>query len=226
MRDFEKLFNEWAPVYDDTVYQNQGEYDEVFEGYDDILDEVVRHIPTEAKKVLEFGVGTGNLTQRLIQRGLDVIGVEPSEEMRKQVLKKGIPLDLRAGDFLNIPVQETVDAIVSTYAFHHLTFEEKRQALEQMSSLLASSGRIIFADTAYKDEQAKREILSRVREQNKRSLLEDLETEYYELLPDLEHAFEGAGFTVRFQQLNRFVWLMTARKMVSQAGKKLIFSTR
>lgn len=210
MRDFQKLFNEWAPVYDETVYHDQGEYNEVFEGYEDILDTVVRHVPAGAKTVLEFGVGTGNLSQRLLHNGYNVIGVEPSAEMRKQVLKKRMDIELREGDFLNIPVTETVDAIVSTYAFHHLTLSEKQQALERMKAVLAPDGHIVFADTAFKNEQAKQQIIRRVRAQNKNSLLEDLQTEYYELLQDLKHVFHSAGFTVQFSALNRFVWLMTA----------------
>jgi SAM-dependent methyltransferase len=39
-------------------------------------------LPGGARKVLDLGAGTGQLTRRLVARGLDVVAVEPSEGMR------------------------------------------------------------------------------------------------------------------------------------------------
>lgn len=212
-KDFQELFNQWAPVYDKTVYDQEGEYNEVFEGYVQILNQVVSHVPEKAEKVLEIGVGTGNLTQRLLYKGLNVIGIEPSAEMRKQVKQKGLSLDLREGSFLELPLQddEKVDVIVSSFAFHHLTLEEKNQSLAKMKEVLNEDGKLIFADTAYQSEETKQELLQRVSQQEKLNLLEDLKTEYYELIEDLQHLFQNQGFTFSAQQLNRFVWLIVGK---------------
>jgi putative AdoMet-dependent methyltransferase len=211
--DFTELFDQWAPVYDETVQDADGEYNEVFAGYDRILAEVVKHIPSGARDVLEIGVGTGNLSRKLIDAGFRVIGVEPSEQMRQQALAKQLNIDLREGHFLKLPLSddERVDAIVSTYAFHHLTLDEKKQALLAMKRLLRPRGVIVFADTCYESETSKAELFARVRRQNKENLLRDLETEFYELHEDLRRAFAEAGFTVAFAQMNLFVWLMLAR---------------
>jgi len=211
--DFTELFDAWAPVYDETVHDGEGEYGEVFAGYDRILEEVVRQIPAGMRDVLEFGVGTGNLSQKLAAAGFRVIGIEPSEQMRQQTLAKRLPIDLRDGHFLDIPLadHERVDAIVSTYAFHHLTLAEKKQALQHMKRLLRPNGAIVFADTCYEDEADKAAIFARVREQKRENLLRDLETEFYELHEDLRQAFAEAGFTVSFSRMNRYVWLMLAR---------------
>jgi putative AdoMet-dependent methyltransferase len=211
--DFTELFDQWAPVYDQTVYDQDGEYNEVFEKYDRILGEVVKRIPAEARDVLEIGVGTGNLSRKLLEAGFRLIGVEPSAEMRRQVKAKGLNIDLRDGHFLQLPLDqgEQVDAIVSTYAFHHLTLSEKREALLGMRNILRPNGVIVFADTCYESEEAKAKIIARVRDQGKQNLLRDLETEFYELHDDLRQAFQQAGFSVSFSPMNRFVWLMTAR---------------
>jgi putative AdoMet-dependent methyltransferase len=212
---FNDLFDEWAPYYDTTVQDSSGEYAEVFKGYEQILMHVVKNIPADAKTVLEFGVGTGNLSAKLLQAGFQVIGVEPSEQMRRQVIMKRIPMDLRTGHFLDVPIagNEKVDAIVSTYAFHHLTLAEKSEALQIMRSILKPNGSIIFADTCYADWESKRLILQQVKKEQKWNLLRDLETEYYEFIGDLQHLFVQQGFHVSFEQFNPFVWLMVAQRM-------------
>ena len=58
-REFIELFEDWADYYDDTVTGHDDEYREVFKGYEEILDRVVN---ISCGYVLEFGVGTGNLT--------------------------------------------------------------------------------------------------------------------------------------------------------------------
>lgn len=212
--DFNNLFDEWASSYDQTVYDTNGEYQEVFEGYDRILDEVVSHVPERSKIVMEIGVGTGNVTERLLAKGYQVIGVEPSAGMREEVRKKSLSFDLRDGHFLDLPLQpeEKVDAIVSSFAFHHLTLTEKAEAFRLMSQVLTEQGAIIFADTSYKNEQSKREIVDRVRTQKRWNLLRDLESEFYEQIEDLEAICRRVNFSVEWKQLNRFVWLLVAMK--------------
>lgn len=212
--DFNDLFDEWATSYDQTVYDTNGEYQEVFEGYDRILNEVVSRIPPQSKTVLEIGVGTGNVTERLLARGYQVIGVEPSQGMREAVQKKQLAFDLREGHFLDLPLQpnEKVDSIVSSFAFHHLTLTEKAEAIRLMSHVLTDLGTIVFADTCYRDEESKREIHERVRKQERWNLLHDLQTEFYEQIADLEGIFKQENFQVEWKQLNRFVWLFIAKK--------------
>jgi putative AdoMet-dependent methyltransferase len=211
---FNELFDEWAPYYDATIEDKTGEYAEVFERYEQILTSVVKNIPVDTKTVLEFGVGTGNLSVKLLQAGFQVIGVEPSEQMRRQVEMKRIPMALRNGHFLDVPLEESemVDAIVSTYAFHHLTLAEKSEALRIMRSVLKPKGVIIFADTCYADMAGKNFILQKVKKEQKWNLLRDLETEYYEFIEDMRNLFLQHGFQVRFEQLNPFVWLMAAKR--------------
>jgi len=211
--NFNELFDQWAKEYDQTVYDRHGEYNEVFEDYETILQQVIDGLPAAPATILEFGVGTGNLSAKLIEAGYKVIGVEPSDEMRKKVEQKGLQIDLRDGTFLNIPLatEERVDAIVSTYAFHHLTLSEKERAITLMKSFLNPHGRIVFADTAYENAEAKEAIFKRVEKQGRMNLLYDLNSEYYELIADLGQIFEKNGFVTEFSPLNRYVWLISAK---------------
>ena len=65
-REFLGIFTEWSSDYDDFVEGKDPEYQAVFEGYSTILKEIVRR---SGLNVLEFGIGTGNLTQELILAG-------------------------------------------------------------------------------------------------------------------------------------------------------------
>lgn len=209
-REFNELFDEWSHSYDETVTGHDPEYEEVFIDYDKILSTVAEK---STGTVLEFGVGTGNLTARLNNKGLNVFGIEPSEGMRaiaKQKLKNITILD---GDFLEFPqIDAKIDTIVSTYAFHHLTDEEKDKAIRKYSNLLNEGGRILFADTVFPTEEAKQEKIRESLKRNFHRLAEDLQREYYTTIPVLQHIFDKYGFEVSFTRLNPFVWLMDAKK--------------
>lgn len=210
-REFDELFNNWAPTYDETVMGNNIEYREVFLHYDEILDEVAsRAIGT----VLEFGVGTGNLTKRLIDRGHKVYGVEPSEEMRA-IAKQKIPgLQVWDGDFLNFPeINEPINSIVSSYAFHHLTDEEKSEAISIYAKMLKHGDKIVFADSIFEDEVALQEMIEQAKSKGYFNLLQDLETEYYSTITVFKKMFGDNGFEVSFKQMNNFVWVIEAVKM-------------
>src|SRR5690606_32491020 len=123
------------------------EYKEVFSHYENILQEVTDR---SFGNVLEFGPGTGNLTEKLLKKGLNVTGVEPSPSMRQIAVNKlGDQAEIIDGDFLNFELNKQVDTIVSTYAFHHLTDKEKGDAIANYGKLLAPGGKIVFADTMY-----------------------------------------------------------------------------
>ena len=163
--------------------------------------------------VVEFGVGTGNLTEKLIAAGREVYGIEPSRVMREMSKARFMHLELFDGDFLDFPdLPGKIDSIVSTYAFHHLTDDEKNTALALYSELLPENGRVIFADTAFINEEDRQERYRTVTKQGYKNLLEDLKREYYTTLDVLKELFQKNGFQVRFEKLNSYVWLMEAVK--------------
>lgn len=73
-------------------------------------------LPPAPRRVLDLAAGTGRLTERLVERGLDVVAVEPSDEMRAHV-----PADATAlpGTAEEIPLDNaSVDSVVVGQAFH------------------------------------------------------------------------------------------------------------
>ncbi|WP_347552890.1 class I SAM-dependent methyltransferase [Pseudalkalibacillus hwajinpoensis] len=209
-REFIDLFERWADSYDTTVSGEDEEYRDVFKDYDGILSAVAQ---ASSGHVLEFGVGTGNLTAVLLKKGLNVTGIEPSKAMREKAKTRFPNLALLDGDFMNYPeLEQSVQTIVSTYAFHHLTDLEKDKAIHKYSQLLAQNDKIVFADTVFKDENARTQMQEKMKAKGFYNLLQDLQTEYYTTIPVLEELFQKHGFQVAFRQLNDFVWLMEAVK--------------
>jgi putative AdoMet-dependent methyltransferase len=209
-REFLDVFEQWADSYDESVSGYNREYKAVFAGYEQILEAVTAF---SKGNVLEFGVGTGNLTKKLLDFGLKVTGIEPSLPMRGIAEAKiGTNAKILDGDFLHFPEIINVDSIVSTYAFHHLTDEEKDEAIAKYGKLLSKGGRIVFADTMFESVEDYKNAIVNAKEEGFHNLAKDLETEYYTTIPILTRILEKSGFTVSFKRFNDFVWLMEGEK--------------
>lgn len=208
-REFVEIFDEWVHSYDESVSGKDPEYRDVFAKYDEILLAVAKK---SFGTVVEFGTGTGNLTAKLIAAGYSVIGIEPNAAMRTVTAKRFPELTIIDGDLLVFETPKKVDTFVSTYVFHHLKDPDKEKALSLYASLLPIGGKIVFADTVFTSEEAKQAQISKERARGFNNVADDLEREYYTTIPVLTETFEKAGFTVQFEQMNDFVWLMDAIK--------------
>jgi putative AdoMet-dependent methyltransferase len=208
-REFVEIFDEWADSYDASVTGKDPEYRDVFDKYEKILEAVSEK---SFGTVVEFGTGTGNLTAKLIDAAYNVIGIEPNDAMRNVTKERFPELELMDGDLLAFEEPDKVDTFVSTYVFHHLTDEEKGTALKKYASLLSTGGKVVFADTVFITEDAKQAQIDKERARGYNNVADDLEREYYTTIPVLTEAFENAGFEVRFDRMNDYVWLMDATK--------------
>jgi SAM-dependent methyltransferase len=86
-------------------------------------------LPSTARHVLDLGAGTGKLTVRLVERGLDVTAVDPIPEML-EVLSSSLP-DTPAllGTAEEIPLpDDSVDAVLVAQAWHW--FDRDRASAE------------------------------------------------------------------------------------------------
>lgn len=207
-------FNEWAKSYDDDVYKAAQNDDWMFGDYDRVLDKIVDYSDFDSNKysnVLDIGIGTGNLAARFLERGLHVIGIDPSEEMRKICRQKLPVVSVLNGDFLSIPLEtSSVDLIVSAYAFHHLSGEQKERAILEMKRVLALPGRIVIADLMFRNASQEKLVKDKLVKSGKTDLVNEIEDEYLGLFDDLKQLFEREGFVFRGEQLTEAVWILGA----------------
>lgn len=97
-------------------------------------------LPSGARDVLDLGAGTGKLTTRLVERGLDVVAVDPLAEML-ELLSSALP-DTPAllGTAEQIPLPDShVDAVLVAQAWHW--FDPER-AIAEVARVLRPGGRL------------------------------------------------------------------------------------
>jgi SAM-dependent methyltransferase len=99
------------------------------------VDAVRAVLPVDAARVLDLGAGTGKLTGVLLDLGLDVVAVEPDEQMRKRLPARA---EVVAGTAEDLPLEDaSVDAVLVGHAFHWFDAEP---ALREMVRVLRPGG--------------------------------------------------------------------------------------
>jgi SAM-dependent methyltransferase len=92
-------------------------------------------LPSTARRVLDLGAGTGKLTEVLLDLGLDVVAVEPSEPMRARIAGRA---EVLAGTAERLPLADaSVDAVLVGQAFHWFDAE---RALAETARVVRPGG--------------------------------------------------------------------------------------
>jgi len=133
------FFDIWSRVYDLAPVQ-AAIYHPV---HDAVLQELRAH---PARRVLDVGCGTGDLTARLRHElGADLVaGCDFSGGMLEQAAARTRRVQWLQGDAAHLPCNDgSFDAVVSTEAFHW--FPDPDAALHQFHRVLAPDGRALVA---------------------------------------------------------------------------------
>lgn len=199
-------FDVWADGYDESVRLADENDAYPFAGYATILREIYGRVcASGAKAVLDIGFGTGTLAGQLYQQGCDVFGQDFSSRMIQLAQGKMPRAKLYQGDFSPGLVQELkqqrYDAIIATYALHHLTDEQKVAFFQELLPLLQDNGCIYVGDVAF----ATRAQL----EQCKAQAGDDWDaSEIYFVYDELKQAFPQ----LRFEPVSHCAGLLTLKK--------------
>jgi len=110
--------------------------------------------PSAEDVVLDLGCGTAEQSLELAQRSQSVIGLDLSPAMleiaRSRARDAGVDnLDLREHDFRSLPSLPQISLVVSNYAIHHLSLDEKKSLFKQVSQILPERGVFVMGDVMW-----------------------------------------------------------------------------
>jgi len=197
--DRTQLFDTWAQHYDASLASIDGDFP--FDGYERILDEVVTLAGVgPGMRILDLGIGTGNLAQRFVQQDCEIWGVDFSAEMLAKARVKLPQVHLvQANLLVDWPdeIHPPFERIVSAYVLHEFTLEHKIDMLRRATHYLAPGGIILVGDIAFPTVA--------IREAAMQQVYGDLwdEDEYYWAADESIAASEQAGLHATYQQMSR-----------------------
>ncbi|MFD2043691.1 methyltransferase domain-containing protein [Ornithinibacillus salinisoli] len=206
-------FDQQASDYDENI-KKQGFSFNVHEGYDQALARIVEKTSLQpGNTCLDIGIGTGNLGSKFLQDGIKVIGVDQSEKMLEKCKEKHPQIETRKGHFLALPILDhSVDAVVSSYALHHLPDEEKVIALEEMTRVLKPNGQICIADLMFTDKVHREKVIADFQAVGNQIAIECIADEYYADRSLLTNWFSNCGYQIESYQFNRILGMIYARR--------------
>jgi len=153
------LFDRLAKTYDQDVIAGDNDNQFPFAGYQKTLDFIAHELAFRMlpgrMKVLDLGIGTGLLETKLFPEAIELTGIDCSANMLEICRLRHPRATLLSGDFtqeLPLPADGgTWDAIVSTYAFHHLPTSDLIAFIDRLVDLLSPFGKLIVGDVMFAD---------------------------------------------------------------------------
>ena len=99
-------------------------------------------------RVVEFGCGTGQVTERLVATGTHVIAVDALPTMLVAARGRAPQADFIEGDALTVDLPGSFDAVVLSFVLHNLDADQRRALLRRSRSLLRPDGRVALLEWA------------------------------------------------------------------------------
>ncbi|MEH7352134.1 methyltransferase domain-containing protein [Neobacillus drentensis] len=117
-------------------------YDEKHSFVSHFGEDLVRLLaPQKGEKILDLGCGTGDLADKLNQLGINVVGIDQSENMVKQAQQKYPGIIFKVEDAVSLKDQNEFDAVFSNATLHWV--KSPKQALQGIYDALIKGGRFV-----------------------------------------------------------------------------------
>lgn len=146
-------FDKWAGDYDESILRSIDKYP--FEKYYDVLSTVINKAELEKKDViLDIGIGTGTLSLPLYEKGYKIIGLDFSKKMLERAKEK-MPSIITMEFNMKESVPNEIKKLkptkaISTYAIHHLNFDEKVRFIKEiLFDILEDNGLFVIGDVSF-----------------------------------------------------------------------------
>ncbi|CAM1357763.1 class I SAM-dependent methyltransferase [Tenacibaculum xiamenense] len=129
----------------------QVKYDKIGVNYNEtrkadkfLTERLIHHLkPVNYELYLDIGCGTGNYTSELQTKGMNLIGIDPSEQMLSKAKSLNDNVDWRVGSSEKTGLSEnSIDGIVATLTIHH--WSDLESGFKELSKILKTNGRIVI----------------------------------------------------------------------------------
>lgn len=130
-------------------------YDQVMENVPQmqaLFAEIVSHIQPDTTSILDLGAGTGNLLRAAADAHPQaaLLALDPAPAMLERLVFKltrqgPVRTIIGSAHALALP-DNSVDTIVSNYALHHLSHEDKKTCAQEVMRVLTPGGKFIYGD--------------------------------------------------------------------------------
>jgi len=190
-------FDSWAESYDNSLVNPKGY---PFEGYREVLGFISNTVNASRKSdILDIGVGTGNLSVLLYEKGARIDGVDFSTKMLEKAKEKMLAGNFYLFDFSHgLPpklLSKKYNYIVSSYAFHHLSDSAKLDFILMLKDLLKENGKIIIGDISFLNRRS----LYECRRASGESWDND---EYFVIAESFVPLLKSSGMDVNYTQIS------------------------
>ncbi len=194
-----------APEYDRDVGD---ETNPIRAGYSELIAWIGGQVPPSAS-VLDLGSGTGN-TILALPVPCRITAVDVSEGMTEIAKAKLADRTVRfvVDDILSYVEGNDLqgfDYVVSTYALHHLTPEERSWLLSTLCSRARPGTHVLIGDLMYEDPRDRARIIERFADSHP-DLREAFEEEFFWDVSATGRAFERLGRKASWHRFSELSW--------------------
>jgi 2-polyprenyl-3-methyl-5-hydroxy-6-metoxy-1,4-benzoquinol methylase len=143
---------DYDQLVEDDVKNNSFPYAAYSEMQDVIASYIAENKNTSKVRILDIGIGTASLYEKIIPEKYDLVGIDISKRMLEiAALKfpdaKLIPEEVKSDNY---------DYIVINYLFKHFDYNTMIDLINQFSNLLAPFGKIFIGDLMFLDESRRK----------------------------------------------------------------------
>jgi SAM-dependent methyltransferase len=104
------------------------------------------------------------------------------------------------------------DAVLSTYALHHLVPDERALLFAELAARLAPGGRIVIGDLMFESAAERERFVSAARRRGEEELAETVEDEFFWLLDQDVLRIESLGLRVATRRVSDLSWGLLAER--------------
>ena len=200
-----------APYYDTDVAD---ETQPVRAGYRSVLKWIGDSV-APGSTVLDLGSGTGN-TILALPADCHVTAVDVSRHMtdRARAKLRDRSVDYHIQDvleFVDCSSLEQYDAVVSTYALHHLMPGERRDLFALLHARTKDAVQILVGDLMYKDEPDRARILAKYSKAHP-DVAEGFDEEFYWAVDETTRDLSRIGWVTTWKRFSDLSWAVGMEK--------------